>query len=468
VIEFRFPETSRSRRIRYWLKWTNLWAARHRYFRRDFSNEWRYKFGSPDPPDRSVDLRTILSHGDRTRRGFRFIILADSGEGDRSQYGLLPLIRACAPDFLVINGDVAYPCARTGTADHGHDDFLHGFFEPYKNLHVPVWATPGNHEYYSPFSGREFYEVFCTRRFDNMWDEFGLRHAVLQPGMFWELDDLHRSGLVIIGIDSGKNGNLDGRPPLLKVVGKEERPDLRQLAWLDQRLRRTQDESGKAIVLFHVPALSRESVAERNLQSLHAVLAKYPCVKLVLCGHEHHHEQYSAETFRRFLERECVQRPLDPEVLPRLVINGGGGGYLQSTDFPAGEYPGVRYPTSEQWRAIASRLRTFSGRFFRDKGIVSRLMGTAASDIFMDSDEPSYLSFILVEVDWSSSQTGRIRVIPVFLHHLNDLYPDGYLPDGTVVDVQAGVPPPDPARVLQCRQDRAEPDRDRMDLSFEL
>jgi hypothetical protein len=456
--------------MRYWLSGDNLWAARHRYFRIDRSNEWRYSFGDPDPPDRSVPLRSLLTERGRTSNGFRFIILADTGEGDRSQYGLLPLIRACAPDFIVINGDVAYPCARIGTGEHAHDDFLHGFFAPYKDLRVPIWATPGNHEYYSPLTGREFYDVFCTRRFDSLWDEFGLPHTVLQPGVFWELDDLHQSGLVLIGIDTGKRGNLDGALPLQGVWGNRGRPDQQQLDWLDSRLRRAQESNGRAIVLFHIPALAREGVAERTLMHLHRILSQYACVKLVCCGHEHHHEQYSPEAFRRFLEDECSHAALGPEVQPHLIINGGGGGYLQSTDYPSGRYPGIRYPSARRWRAIASRLRTCAGWFFRDKGIVSRVMGTAASEIFMDADEPTCLSFVLVEVRDPSpgSADAAIQVTPVFLHHLKDLYPVGYLPQGSEVDVQAGEPAPDPARVWQCRQDCDDPGTGRMNLSFTL
>ena len=69
-------------------------------------------------------------------------ILGDTGEGDTSQYALLPLLHAANPDLIIINGDVAYPAGEL-------DDFVEGFFRPYTGFGIPIWATAGNHEYYS-------------------------------------------------------------------------------------------------------------------------------------------------------------------------------------------------------------------------------------------------------------------------------------------------------------------------------
>ncbi len=164
MVDIRYPVR---RSVGYWLRPKNLIASRNSFMRVDYSNEWKYQFGDPNPPNRSVPLSHLLKPETNHKEGFRFIILGDTGEGDRSQYGLLPLIRKFNPDFLVINGDIAYPAGRIGM-NPGEDDFIAGFFKPYSNFNCSIWATPGNHEYYSPNNGRDFYDVFCTRKHDHL------------------------------------------------------------------------------------------------------------------------------------------------------------------------------------------------------------------------------------------------------------------------------------------------------------
>lgn len=94
----------------------------------DYSNEWRYEFGKPDPPDRSIQLSQIININKSSKDGFKIIILGDTGEGDKSQYGLLPLIREFDPDLLIINGDVAYPAGRMSSGQD-EDDFVAGFLD---------------------------------------------------------------------------------------------------------------------------------------------------------------------------------------------------------------------------------------------------------------------------------------------------------------------------------------------------
>ena len=266
MADIRYPCFTGQRGVGYWLHPKNLLASRQKILRVDYSNEWRYEFGDPNPPDRSVALSQILPADKNSNKGFRIIILGDTGEGDKSQYSLLPLIYAFNPDFIIINGDVAYPAGRMGL-DPEKDDFLSGFFKPYSHLNIPIWATPGNHEYYSPNNGRDFYDIFCTKKYDRYWGEYGLRHSVLQPGMFWELSDENgASKLVIIGLDSGKSANLDGHNSLWQFWKRKIYPDHTQHSWLDERLRKAQNSGNKVIILFHIPALSRDKQTEKNLE----------------------------------------------------------------------------------------------------------------------------------------------------------------------------------------------------------
>ncbi len=135
---FVWPRFGSVRGPGFWVDPRN-WVASRKKLRRDHTVEWRRRYEAeyPSAPARSVPFEKLTNRDAGT--GFSFIILGDTGEGDRSQYGLLPLIRTLAPDFLIINGDLAYPAGR-------EQDFIEGFFAPYQNLQVPVWATPGNHE----------------------------------------------------------------------------------------------------------------------------------------------------------------------------------------------------------------------------------------------------------------------------------------------------------------------------------
>src|SRR5262249_33514945 len=76
---------------------------------------------------------------------FSFIVIGDTGEGDASQHVLKDsLLRAAAAEdvkFVVISSDVVYP---TGAMR----DYESRFWLPFKGVTKPVYAIPGNHDWY--------------------------------------------------------------------------------------------------------------------------------------------------------------------------------------------------------------------------------------------------------------------------------------------------------------------------------
>lgn len=401
----------------FWVRLGNIWAAR-RILRRDRSNEWRYAFtgGQPaQPPSRSRPFSYLhdKSRGD----GFRFLILGDTGEGDRSQYGTLPLIRALEPDFMIINGDVVYPAGRM-------EDFRSGFFQPYRGLGIPIWAVPGNHDYYSADRGRELYDVFCTTIHAGLWDEHGLDLRP-QPGTYWELAE-PGVPLVVIGLDSGHGGRLDG--------GRGVGPDERQHRWLEWRLG-VADRAGVAvIVLFHIPALAKqEHVGKTALTTLHRILGSHPSVRLVVCGHEHNFQRYAPQLFADYLEREHGRRTAGKA--PNYVVSGGGGAFLHATEFRSRAYPAETvYPSPEQWRRYARAGREIVSRLGLGKWLIGRIVALSDQAALADGDAAQLLSFLLVEVKSPSA-----RVTPVYLDSVGGLF--AHLPEGSVVDVAGAEPP---------------------------
>jgi len=424
--EIIYPQFAKDRGVRYWLRPRNLWAARFKFLRRDFSNNWRRKFEQAGPtvhPSRSVPFSDLLQPG-RSTSNFRFLILGDTGEGDRSQYGLLPLIRSLDPDFMIINGDVAYPAGR-------HEDFINGFFEPYRNLRIPIWAVPGNHEYYSPNDGQEFFEIFCTQKWGQLWADNGL---VLrpQPGTYWELRGSSRNPpLVLIGLDSGKKGNLDR--------DDSGSADDRQYNWLEARLRAAERDELKVIILFHIPALvDGKNESKVGLGRLHRILASSPSVRLVVCGHIHNYQRYDPGVFGNYLHDVHQAIPKQPI---HYIVNGGGGAALGSPKFK-GAFQAETYPTPKAWDAqfnLGEKLLFWSPLA---KSSLGKLAISTYEAAVNDGDAAQLLSFLVVDV-----RNGVVEVTSVFMDDLAQLFQG--IPSVEVMNPAVRV---DPSKLATCLQ----------------
>ena len=428
MFRFRFPAFAKNRGPGYWLRPANLISNRT-FIRADDSNEWRYTFGQPDPPDRSKSFSELLDPSKSISTGFRFVILGDTGEGDRSQYSLLPLLNYLKPDFMVIIGDLANPAGRISKENNrNRDDYLAGFFEPYSKFNIPIWSIPGNHEYYSPGQGKEYYDTFCTRKYARRWTEYGLR-LVPQPGTYWELKDQNVS-YAVIGIDTGKSGKLDG----LKLPWKTWPPDHQQYKWLEERLTFADKDGIAVIVLMHMPALRKQkNDCYVRLAKLHKIIASHRCVKYVICGHEHNFELYNSRTFVDFMEKKFKYSYLasNPAV---YVINGGGGSALHSTDFKSKKYPTEKlFPTAVQWRDYSNRGVKTIASLGMDRTLTGRLVSIFNKDAMADGDIFRYLSFVLVDVPKKEGNKNlKPKVKPVFMDDLKKLF--SHIQEG-IVDI---------------------------------
>jgi hypothetical protein len=384
-------------------------------------------------------------HGRPASAGFRCVILGDTGEGDYSQYALLPIIRLLAPDFMIVNGDVAYPSGK-------NLDYTEGFFRPYKGLNIPVWAVPGNHDYYSKNRGREFHEIFCTDLRRRQWDEAGLVSKP-QPGTYWELAEPDGSiGLVILGVDSGHSADLDGRrgAGFLGLLGHRQPADTQQHEWLEWRLARAQQAGAKVLVLYHIPALVQEEHHKKvYLATLHRIIAQYPCVRLVVTAHEHNFQRYDPPVFGKYLSREYQASPAAP---PIYLVSGAGGAYITATDFDKGRKTGYvtasRYPDAEDWRKWAGGGVKLVAKAGLDKSILNRIaIGVTKLAEKSDADRPQRLSFLVL--DYAPALGATVQ--PYFIDDLTLMY--DYLAPDTPVSVQEGDPALDPAAVNRCARD---------------
>jgi Calcineurin-like phosphoesterase len=135
-----------------WLRPTTLWRSRNDIVARKFH----------DPVDaarhRWVELARRRAGRDGTDPDFivqrrfsepvSFLVAGDTGEGDDSQYAVVPglISQSQDIDFTVLCSDLNYP-----TGDSG--DFEDRFYLPYKNLPGPLFGLPGNHDWYDGLHG---------------------------------------------------------------------------------------------------------------------------------------------------------------------------------------------------------------------------------------------------------------------------------------------------------------------------
>ncbi|SNX56133.1 calcineurin-like phosphoesterase family protein [Streptomyces sp. TLI_55] len=233
-----------------WLDPRMLWAARNGVLA-----SW---FGDPTGRTRSrwvaqraaagAPADKVIRRDDPDR--FSFMVIGDTGEGDAPQYAVMPGFLKVGQDtrFTVLASDVIYP---VGSAD----DYGTKFFRPYQDYRAPIYAIPGNHDWYEDLGG--FMRVFCDdapplapepaprpltrawlrsllwhrpRRHDGQrLDEVRkLRSApaqqAVQPGPYWAID---AGPLRIIGIDTGLLGTLDAEQGAwLREVSQGPRPKI--------------------------------------------------------------------------------------------------------------------------------------------------------------------------------------------------------------------------------------------------
>src|ERR671910_2489061 len=133
-----------------WLSLAPLWRSRNQIVSTllgDPTNEERrrwmkkqHKAGKLQPD------QVIQEHKDLEE--FSLLVVGDTGEGDASQFAVVPPMLKAGRDtaFMVICSDVIYP---SGDAE----DYEEKFYRPYENYPSPIYALPGNHDWYDGLNG---------------------------------------------------------------------------------------------------------------------------------------------------------------------------------------------------------------------------------------------------------------------------------------------------------------------------
>ncbi|MFG1956260.1 metallophosphoesterase family protein [Nonomuraea sp. NPDC049028] len=247
---------------------------------------------------------------------FSFLLLGDTGEGDASQYAVVPGLLKVGEgtSFAVIASDVLYP-AGSG------NEYENKFFRPYKDYDAPIYAIPGNHDWYDGLGG--FMRVFCDapalppkrdaglrgllwRRSETI-DERLLAEArafrdrpaqrAAQPGPYWAIET---PSLLIVGVDTGIQGEIDAQ----------------QSEWL----RRTSLDPRPKILVTGKPIYTRNDYKPSPLEGGGTIddIIRAPEHRYVAAigGDVHNYQRYPVRVGDRVIQ---------------YIVSGGGGAFMHAT-----------------------------------------------------------------------------------------------------------------------------------------
>jgi uncharacterized membrane protein HdeD (DUF308 family) len=288
-----------------------------------------------------VEPAGVSGNGD-----FSFLVIGDPGEGDASQYSLASrYIRLGQNDdvkFLVVSSDVIYPAGAI-------EDYEAKFYLPLQGFAKPVYAIPGNHDWFDALEGfnANFLEPKAARaaiearvdadlkltstdarRIDRLtaYAERMRRLYTVNTGSqrapFFELQT---DDFALIAIDTG----------ILRSV------DDRQRGWIERALERSRSKFAIAIVGHPRFAGGRDTAeADEKFTALYQLLTSYG-VRIAMAGDTHDFEYYWE-----------ANRPGGMH----HFVNGGGGAYLSigtALNFPnqPAATPWAFYPRTDQLRA---------------------------------------------------------------------------------------------------------------------
>ena len=340
---------------------------------------------------------------------FSFLVIGDPGEGDPSQASLrdryLDLGRRPDVKFLVVSSDVIYP----GGAMR---DYEFNFYLPFKGFAKPIYAIPGNHDWFSALDGfaANLMEPVAAQAAMNAREQLtALITPPDRPGVASALSEAARLRKEY-SVHTGEQ-----RAPFFEVHAREfsliavdtgilRRIDPAQARWLEQALSRARGRFTMVILGHPLYAGGGYQGTDEAFGSIHRLLRQYK-IPIVMAGDTHDFEYYTEE----------YSGSDGPRVMHHFV-NGGGGAYLSigtALDWPSGTSvkDWAFYPSTV---AVRAKLDNETGgwkwpvwwwikRFNAWPASVEALSG-----IFDFNRAPFFQSFMEVRVEGSAR---RVRLI---------------------------------------------------------
>jgi uncharacterized membrane protein HdeD (DUF308 family) len=344
---------------------------------------------------------------------FSFVVIGDTGEGDASQHVLRDqlLTVSNSPDvrFVVVSSDVVYP---TGAMR----DYEAKFWLPFKGVTRPVYAIPGNHDWYDALEGFDvtFLQADAARasirarvesdlrltsttdgRIEGLIQEAArLREAYRVPTGFQRAPffEVQTDDFALVAIDTGV---------LRKIDAEEQR-------WLEGALRRAAGKTTMAVVGHPFFAGGHDTTLDDDEFARLKQLLLSHGVTIVMAGDTHDLEYY--------VERGGAG---SPDV--HYFVNGGGGAYLSfgtalSWPIQAATADWAHYPNRQ---SVSEKIATHSPWWKRPAWWWTTrfdawpFSAEWLSAVFDYNVAPFFQSFVEVRVERSAN---RVRIVPYGVH----------------------------------------------------
>jgi hypothetical protein len=271
---------------------------------------------------------------------FSFLVIGDPGEGDASQYSLasryLKLGQNDDVKFLVVSSDVIYPAGAI-------EDYEAKFYLPFQGFTKPVYAIPGNHDWFDALEGfnANFLEPKAARAAIEARVDADLKLTSTNTGRIDRLMAYAERMRRLYAVNSGSQRapffelQTDDFALIAMDTGILRSLDDRQHGWVERALERSRGKFTIAIVGHPrfagghdiPPTAEGQNVSESSekFAALYRLLASHN-VNIAMAGDTHDFEYY----------RENITGDGPARVMHHFV-NGGGGAYLSigtALDFP--------------------------------------------------------------------------------------------------------------------------------------
>ena len=291
------------------------WAA----VRSDTWREAMIKVSGEDP--KNATAFSLHPDGVSDSTAFSFVVVGDPGEGDASQLVLKDQILKITnqPDvkFLVISSDVVYPSGAL-------KDYEKKFWMPFKGVEKPVYAIPGNHDWYDALEGfnATFLMPVIAKRAMTARINADLKISSTNEAQINDMISKTKKWREEYGVPTGFQQapffqvSTDNFVLISLETGVKRQIDTLQMTWLKNVLEASKDKF-VMVLLGHPFFAIGEYQGSMNpkFEELHQFLRNYK-VPLVMAGDTHDLEYY----------RETSKNN-DGHTMHHFV-NGGGGAYL--------------------------------------------------------------------------------------------------------------------------------------------
>jgi 3',5'-cyclic AMP phosphodiesterase CpdA len=365
---------------------------------------------------RAAMVRAVVDAGETTLDGrgfivqpegltgtdpFSFIVIGDTGEGDASQQVLKDsLLRAAAAAdvrFVVLSSDVVYP---TGAMK----DYESRFWLPFKGVTKPVYAIPGNHDWYDALEG------FVATFFEPDAARLAMRARIAADGGVSSTTDARieeylRTAAFLRRQYAVQTGGQ--RAPFFQVqtprfallaldTGVLRGVDAGQLAWLRAALEASRGKLVMAVLGHPFFAGGHDVAVDDDEFMVVRQLLRDHAVRVVMAGDTHDLEYY--------------QEPVEGQsgaFTAHHWVNGGGGAYLSfgtALAWPAEPATGAwaYYPSQNE---VVEKIRVYTPWWKWPAWVWTRNFGAWPSSpewlsaMFDYNVAPFFQSFVVVTVD---------------------------------------------------------------------